>query len=249
LARTSGRPRRAETRLDRDPDQRGAGLIDLEFLYDPAGPLKYEDVQDGLLDAAVLTVYAFDRANLADGLNVIFWGDVTDIRRGNFGFIEISAEGPTNRQTDVLNKTYQSPCRISSPAPRCGMTRRASPMPARSFRLGSLHHRVGTGGQGDDFFNVGLFRLTSGGSKPGAGDKIVDAERGQSGARALSRLRRHPSAAGRHLHGAAWLHARFQRDARQPLLQQRRRYGGEPRLEADDSDVVHVAAEATDEGG
>jgi hypothetical protein len=233
------------------PINEGPGSIDLEFMTDPTGPLKYEDVQDGLLDAAVLTVYAFNRANLADGLNVIWWGDVTDIRRGNFGAIEISAEGPTNRQTDVMNKTYQFPCRNIFTSPECGIDPATVTYDGTVVSADSRFITVeGTGGQGDDFFNVGLFRLTSGRLKGRAREIRLSVLSGSDQELELYRdfggidpqpgdtctVRRGCTHDFSETHGN-----RFYNNAR--------RYGGEPRLEADDSDVVHVAAEATDEGG
>ena len=231
------------------PINDGPTSIDLEFMADPAGPLKYEDIQDGLFDAAVMTVYAFNRANLADGLNIIWWGDVTDINRGNFGFIEVSAEGPTNRQTDVLNKVYQFPCRHVFTSPECGV-------PAASVTYngtvvsasGRFIVVSGTGGQINDFFNVGLFKLTSGRLKNRAreirlsvlsgGDQSLELYRDFGGINPqpgdTCTVRRGCTHDFSPTHGN-----KFYNNAR--------RYGGEPRLEADSDDVVHVVAEAQED--
>ena len=228
------------------PINEGPGNIDLEFQCDPAGPLKYEDVQDGLLDAAVLTVYAFNRANLADGLNIIFWGDVSDIRRGNFGFIEISAEGPANRQTEFINKRYQSPCRNRFTDEACGVDPASVTYAGTVVSMSDRFVTVsGTGGQASDFFNVGLFRLTSGRLKNRAreirlstlsgGNQGLELYRHFGGVQPLPgdtcTVRRGCTHDFSPTHGN-----RFYNNAR--------RYNGEPRLEADDDDVVHVAAEA-----
>lgn len=228
------------------PINEGPTNIDLEFQCDPDGPLVYADVQDGLLDAAILTVYAFDRDNLGDGLNVIFWGDVSDIRRGNFGFIELSAEGPTNRQTDFVNQTYQSPCRNRFTDERCGID-----PDSVTFEgvIVSMTDRVvivsGTGGQADEFFNVGLLRLTSGRLTNRAREIRLST---LSGGNQVLELYRHfggvaPSPGDTCTVRRGCTHD-FSATHGNRFYNNARRYNGEPRLEADDNDVVHVAAES-----
>ena len=137
--------------------------LDVEFQCDEAGPIKYTDVQDGLLDAAQITLYAFDRGNLADGTNVLFWGDVTDIRRGSYGFVDLSAEGPLNRQTEYVNKVYQAPCRHRFTSPECGVPAASVTYAGTVVSAAGRFITVsGTGGQASDFFNVGLFTMTAG---------------------------------------------------------------------------------------
>ena len=228
------------------PINEGPGSIDLEFQCDPAGPLKYADVQDGLLDAAVVTVYAFDRANLADGMSVIFWGDVTDIRRGNFGFIEISAEGPLNRQTEFLNKTYQSPCRNRFTDEACGIDPASVTYAGTVTAVDGRYIMVsGTGGQADGFFDVGLFKLTSGRLKNRAREIMVSTLSGGD-----QRLELYRDFGGVAMAAGDTCTVRrgcthdFSPTQGNRFYNNARRYNGEPRLEADDADVVHVAAEA-----
>lgn len=224
----------------------GPTSMDIEFMLDPAGPLTYADVQDGLLDAAEMRVFLFNRADLVDGMNLIFWGDVTDVKRGSFGFVDISAEGPTGRESEYSTKVYQFPCRNRFTSPECGIPAASVTYSGTVVSADGMDIVVsGTGGQADNFFDVGLFKLTSGRLKNRAREIMTSLLSGGNQALTLYRsfggINPQPGDTCTVRRGCTH---DFSAEQGNRFYENPRRYGGEPRLEPDDSDVVHMGAGA-----
>jgi hypothetical protein len=219
--------------------------LDVEFQTHADAPVTYADVQDGLLDGAILQMGVFLRDNLANGIDWLFWGPITDIRRGSFGFVEVSAEGPTYLQTDIINQKYQSMCRHRFTSPECGISAAGVTFSGTIVLGGGRFFEVsGTGGQATDFFNVGLFKLTSGRLKNRAreirqstltgGNQVLELYRSFGGIDPqigdTCTVRRGCT------HDLSTTHGN-------KFYNNMRRYGGDPRLESDGEDVIQQAAD------
>lgn len=228
----------------------GPITLDLEFACYDGGPISYTDVQDGVLDAAECLVYIFRRDDPSSALDLLFFGDVIEVRRGNFGFVEISLEGPLGRQTDFINKVYSSTCRHRFTSPECGVD------PASVTYAGVVVNAngrfidvSGTGGQPDDFFKVGLLRMTSGRILKNRAREIRHSS--LSGGLQVLELYRdfggiNPAIGDTCLVRRGCTHD-FDPNFGNKFYNNARRYGGEPRLESDDADIDFVGTE-TDDG-
>ncbi len=222
----------------------GSMTMELEFQAYVGGPIAYSDVQYGLYDNAEVGVYAFLRDAVTPVLDPLFWGRVTNEPRGSFGFVECTLEGPLGAQTEFINKFYQGPCRHRFTSPECGIDPASVTFAGTVVSADSRFIEVsGTGGQASDFFNVGLFTVTSGRLKNHkreiktstltGGNQVLELYRDFGGI--------DPPVAATCLVRRGCTHD-FSPTQGNRFYNNARRYGGEPRHEADSNDVIHKTA-------
>lgn len=224
----------------------GPTSLDVELVAYAGGPITYEDVQDGVLDNAEVSVYVFRRDDPDSSLDLLFWGDVTDIRRGNFGAVEFTIDGPLGRQTEFINKIYSATCRHRFTSPECGVDPASVTFDGVIVSASGRFITVsGTGGQATDFFRVGLLRMTSGRILKNRAREIKESTL-TDGNQVLELYRDfggiNPAPGDTCTVRRGCTHD-FDPNFGNRFYNNARRYGGEPRIESDDDDVVHVTAE------
>jgi uncharacterized phage protein (TIGR02218 family) len=121
------------------------------------------DLHDGLYNGSEISLFVFNRNNLAIAPDLIFWGDVGEIKAYNLGHVEFTVIGPLGRAKNYVNELYGGPCRAIFTDARC----KVDPETV------TFHGAVLTGGDGRFItvtgpsaatgnYNLGLLRFTSG---------------------------------------------------------------------------------------
>lgn len=140
-----------------------ASQVDLEIVAAENNPIVFTDIQDGLYNGGQVEVLLYNRNDLEEPPELLYWGDIREIKWDDTGHVNITLMGPLGRTRNYVAELYGGSCRAIFTDERCKVPKEDVTF-YDAVVVGSTARFLKVTGptEATDHWNLGLATITSG---------------------------------------------------------------------------------------